>query len=39
MTVKNKLKILDRKIKQNKADYDFYRTKCRDLCFKFWLFR
>ena len=25
MTVKNQLKILDRKIKQNKADYDLYR--------------
>ena len=25
MTVKDQLKILDRKIKQNKADYDFYR--------------
>ena len=25
MTVKDQLKILDRKIRQNKADYDFYR--------------
>ena len=25
MIVKNQLKILDRKIKQNKADYDLYR--------------
>ena len=25
MTVKDQLKILDRKIKQNKADYDLYR--------------
>ena len=25
MTVKDQIKILDRKIKQNKADYDFYR--------------
>ena len=25
MTVKGQLKILDRKIKQNKADYDLYR--------------
>ena len=25
MTVKGQIKILDRKIKQNKADYDFYR--------------
>ena len=26
MTVKDQLKILDRKIKQNRADYDLYRT-------------
>ena len=26
MTVKDQLKILDRKIKQNKADYDLYRN-------------
>ena len=25
MTAKDQLKILDRKIKQNKADYDLYR--------------
>ena len=25
MTVKDQLKILDRKIRQNKADYDLYR--------------
>ena len=25
MTVKDQLKILDRKIKQNKADYDLYK--------------
>ena len=25
MTVKDQLKILDRKMKQNKADYDLYR--------------
>ena len=25
MTVKDQLKILERKIKQNKADYDLYR--------------
>ena len=26
MAVKDQLKILDRKIKQNKADYDLYRN-------------
>ena len=26
MTVKDQVKILDRKIKQNRADYDLYRT-------------
>ena len=29
MNVKDQLKILDRKIKQNKADYDLYRQKAK----------
>ena len=38
MTVKDQLKILDRKIKPNKADYDLYRKKCRDFCIIQWSF-
>ena len=31
MTVKDHLKILDRKIKQNRADYDLYRQNAKFL--------
>ena len=30
MTIKEQIKILDNKIRQNKADYDLYRKKCKD---------